>query len=141
MGKTPPKTTWCQHCAEDRDDLRLYNAANDRINWVCEDCIKEIEKQRRQESLARSVTKPMTKKQLEKEKERTRRVSKLMKSRSSGERKLAPGEKLPEVSVDYSFGSQPLRSKETPMDYYVGFRWSYGHGPNEEEDEDGQDDQ
>ena len=132
MPKIPPKTTWCQHGAEDRDDLRLYNAANDRINWVCEDCIKEIEKHRRQESLARSVTKPITKKQLEKEKERTRRVNELMKSRSSGKRKLAPGEKLPEVSVDYSFGSQPLRSKETPMDYHVGFRWSYGHGPNEE---------
>jgi len=140
LPKIPPKTTWCQHCAEDKNDLRLYSVKDDRINWVCESCIEEIEDQKRKEAQARLLTKPMTKKQLEEEKERTRRVRELTKSRSSGERKLAPGEKLPEVSVDYSFGSQPLRSKETPMDYYVGFRWSYGHGPNEEEDEDGQDD-
>jgi|GEM_PF-5911081 len=128
--KTPPKTSWCRHCVEDKDDLRLYSVRDDRVNWVCESCIKEIEDHKRKAA----STKPMTKKQIEEEKERSRRERELVRSRSSGERVLAPGEKLPDVSVDYSFGSQPLRSKETPFDYYVGLKWSYGHGPNEEDD-------
>lgn len=118
--KVNPKTAWCQYCGDDHDDLQQFAIKTNVMAWMCPDCISAIEKRHK-------IKAPkLTKKRVEEERRRTEKVVKLMRSRSSKVRELAPGERLPEARSDFSVGSQPLRSKETPMDYHAGFLWSEG---------------
>jgi hypothetical protein len=139
--KIAPKTTWCQECIKEGEELHQILTQRGRlIRWVCDKCYKEIEKADRVRGIVTKVN-PAQKAKMEEKKakmeEENRIKDELAKkmeiSKSANIRKIKPGEKFPEAkSVNYGNGA-PLRSKPTPMDYFVGFRWSYGWGPKEDE--------
>ena len=123
----PKKTPWCQHCVEEKE-LQLHTTAKGRTYWVCEECAVQLE-----EADRRGVQTKAPKKMRDEIEKADRLCAERMQTRSLKRRKVAPGERLPEARSDFGFGAVPLRREDTPMDAFVGFRWSYGWGPNEEE--------
>jgi len=92
-----PKTTYCQNCIEDSEDLVPY-----KDNWVCEKCRKELEE------------KPPAERKLP-EREHT--------DKTLQARVLQPGERLPEARTCFNFGT-PSRGAETgAFALHVGFVW------------------
>jgi hypothetical protein len=124
----PKKTEWCQSCVED-GELTLYTSSKGRTHWLCEECIS---RQKEAERRPKQGMQPSKKFMAEME-AADRRCAERMQSRSTGRRVVGQGESLPGARTDFGYGAVPMRSKSTPMDTYVGFLWSYGWGPNEEE--------
>lgn len=122
------KTTWCQNCVEERKELREHTTPGGKSYWVCGACDLQLKKDYRR----RAATKAPSKAEQEEMEKAERLCAERMRKRSSGRRVVQEGEKLQEARVDFSHGSVPL-SSHGPMDVYVGLKWSYGWGPNEDQ--------
>jgi hypothetical protein len=92
-----PKTTYCQNCIEDFDDLVLY-----KDNWVCESCLEELKKDKQEK---REVP----------EWEHT--------DESLQVRQLEPGEVLPEARTSFTFSTASRGAETGAFALHVGLRW------------------